>query len=74
MPGLLLSIRKERMHMQLVSMQDKQKRTPCIEIDIGRYHFIAYDGWREEWQTKTPREWWEKQKWLKDGGYKQDES
>jgi hypothetical protein len=62
------------MQMQIVRMPDKPKRSLRIAVDIGQYHFIDYRGWRHEWITKTPREWWQKQQWLKDGGYSQDEN
>jgi hypothetical protein len=55
-------------------MSDQRKRSFRIAVDIGQYHYITWDGWREEWTTLTPREWWQKQQWLKDGGWKQDES
>lgn len=45
-----------------------------IGCDIGQYHFITWEGWYEEWRTQTPREWWQKRQWLKDGGYSQDEN
>lgn len=60
--------------MQMVHMPDKSLRTFRIAVEIGQYHFITWDGWKEEWITKTPREWWKKQQWLRDGGYTQDES
>ena len=50
------------------------KRTPKIAVNIGQYHFITWDGRKENWITKTPREWWQKQQWLKEGGYSQDAS
>lgn len=43
-----------------------------IAIDIGQYHFVTWDGWREEWITQSPSEWWKKQQWMKEGGHKQD--
>jgi hypothetical protein len=60
--------------MQILSVQDSKKRSFRIAVDIGQYHFITADGYREEWITETPREWWKKQEWLKAGGWKQDES
>lgn len=50
----------------------QRKRPLRIAVDIGQYHFITWDGWKEEWRPKGPKEWWKKQQWLKDGGYKQD--
>lgn len=60
--------------MQILSMSNPRKRPLRIAVDIGQYHFITPQGWREEWITETPREWWKKHQWLKDGGYSQDES
>lgn len=57
--------------MQILPVPIRNKQ-PRIAVDIGQYHFVDWRGWREEWITKTPREWWKKQQWLKDGGYKQD--
>lgn len=50
------------------------QRKVTIAVDIGRYHFVTWDGWRLQWDTVTPREWWQKQQWEKDGGWSQDES
>ena len=61
--------------MQNMSVQnDRQgsQRIATIAVDIGQYHFIDWRGWRNEWITKSPREWWKKQQWLKAGGYSQD--
>lgn len=64
--------------MQIVSMPGNADRTAyrkiTIAVDIGRYHFINAEGWHEEWNTETRREWWQKEQWLKDGGWSQDES
>lgn len=58
--------------MSSVSMPDSE-RSPLekirIAVDIGQYHFVTWDGWTEEWETKTPREWYKKRQWLKEGGY-----
>lgn len=67
------------MQMQVVRMQESpdngtSQRKIAIGIAIGQYHFVTADGWKEEWRTMTPREWWAKQQWLKDGGYAQDEN
>lgn len=58
--------------MQIVRVQDSPERSFRIAVDIGQYHFVTWDGWLEEWNTQTAREWWRKQLWLKDGGYNQD--
>lgn len=50
------------------------QRKVTIAVDIGRYHFIDHMGWHHDWTTQTPREWWQKQQWLKDGGWSQDEN
>lgn len=58
--------------MRIVHMPSGPKRTFRIAVDIGQYHFVDWRGWRIEWDTRSPREWWQKQLWLKDGGWKQD--
>lgn len=65
--------------MQILQMPEvpehgNAQRKVAIAVDIGRYHFITWDGWREQWETKTPKEWWQKQQWLQEGGYSQDEN
>lgn len=63
------------MQMQIVSMQNDRKgsqRIATIAVDIGQYHFITWDGWREQWITQSPSEWWKKQQWLKEGGWDQE--
>jgi hypothetical protein len=65
--------------MQIVQMPEvggnrAAQRKVTIAVDIGRYHFITWDGWHVQWDTKTPREWWQKQLWEKEGGYSQDEN
>lgn len=60
--------------MQIVRVPDATKRSFQIAVDIGQYHFIDWRGWKEQWITKTPGEWWKKQQWLKAGGYSQDGS
>jgi hypothetical protein len=63
------------MQMQDVSMSEATgmaHRKVTISVAIGRYNFIDGDGWHHEWITETPREWWQKQQWIRDGGYSQD--
>jgi hypothetical protein len=60
------------MSMQILSVPDNKKRSFRIGVDIGQYHFIDWRGWRLNWVTETAGEWWEKQQWLKDGGWSQD--
>ena len=45
-----------------------------IAVDIGQYHFVTWDGWREFWFTRDAKEWWAKQQWEKEGGWSQDEN
>lgn len=62
--------------MQIVSMQNRSNgacKRAIIHISSGQYHFVDWKGWRIEWDTQTPREWWAKQQWLKAGGYIQEE-
>ena len=58
--------------MQILPVPLRDKRPFKIAVDIGQYHFITWQGQRLQWITQTPREWWQKQQWLKDGGYSQD--
>lgn len=58
--------------MQMVHLPENPKRTFQIAIDIGQYHFIDWQGWHIEWSPLTPREWWAKQQWLKEGGYEHE--
>ncbi len=65
--------------MQSMPVSDTKPRSPGVRririaIDIGQYHYVTWDGWKEQWQTMTAREWWKKQQWLKAGGWKQDEN
>jgi len=66
------------MQMQNVSVPQRDEngasqRKVAIGIAIGQYHFIDADGWHHEWKTISPREWWKKYLWEKEGGYSQDE-
>lgn len=60
--------------MQSVSVPNgrEKARRPKIGIDIGQYHFITADGWKEQWNTISASEWWKKMQWLKAGGHLQD--
>lgn len=58
--------------MQILPVPLQPKRSFKIACDIGQYHFVTWDGWREQWITKTPKEWWKKQMWMKNGGWTQD--
>ena len=58
--------------MQVVSMPNTRTGSQHhyrIAVDIGQYHFVDWRGWKCEWITETPREWWAKQQWLKSGGH-----
>jgi hypothetical protein len=69
---------KEWMYMQTMPMSKRAYRTAhrtvTIAIDIGQYHFIDWEGWHLEWNTRTPREWWQKRQWEREGGWSQDEN
>ena len=58
--------------MQVLPVPIRNKRPCKIAVDIGQYHFVTAEGWREEWITQSPSEWWKKRQWLKAGGWKQD--
>lgn len=67
--------RRKRMQMQIVPMSETTgmaQRKATIAVAIGRYNFIDWQGWHHEWITETPREWWQKRQWEKDGGYSQE--
>lgn len=53
-------------------MPGNDERSFRIAVDIGQYHFVDYLGRYQEWIPAGAKEWWNKQRWLKDGGYEQD--
>lgn len=57
-----------------MSNRQEKARKIRIGVDIGQYHFVTADGWKEQWNTISPSEWWKKQQWIKDGGHSQDKN